>query len=60
MTAKDSDHWIVRAGYALRDEPSLPAKRRPRLWWHKGSVETLTFERPGPKWVRGRLKRKKH
>ena len=56
--AKKSITRIIRTAFARRDEPSIPAKRRHRIWWHKGNVETLTFERPGPKWVRGRLKRR--
>ena len=50
---------VIQTAFAGRDDPSIPAKRRHRIWWHKGNVETLTFEKPGPKWLRGRLKRRK-
>jgi hypothetical protein len=50
---------VIQTAFTPPDEPAIPAKRRHRIWWHKGNVETLTFDRPGPKWVRGRLKRRK-
>ena len=58
--ARRSITRIVQTAFARLDKSSIPAKRRPRIWWHKGDVETLTFEKPGPKWIRGRLKRRKH
>jgi hypothetical protein len=59
MAPRHSTRGRADAGSVLPDEPTVPSKRRPRLWWHKGNVETLTFARPGPKWIRGRLKRSK-
>ena len=31
-------------------------KRKGRRWYNDGTNETLSFEQPGPEWVRGRIK----
>ena len=56
--ARRSITRVFHTAFAGRDDPLIWLKRRHRIWWHKGNVETLTFEKPGTKWIRGRLKRK--